>query len=400
MTRFSLKDHFTWMIIAGVVITANGVIQSVGGTQPLGFASLAMGVLLIGLGIARPRAMSRDRSAPPAPAATTSTGAPSRLIRPIGFLLIVAALVLAVVSGLPAYFRDGTAMPAAATVAMWTGLGLGIALLAFDWQRHRPSGRRSVALFLGVVIGLLTVCAATTSVVRTGVVAVWSASHPAQTVLVFALDAGGDQAPSEALLAEIQGALTKFLEASGQFHPPERVGDGNLALLLAETDSIATEELPDIISAGYLGFHLVHDDSDSLAVAVTDGASPPDGYRLIATDSGPLLIASDPVLTGADIVDQNLSSGTNGEPIVTVRFNDASAARLAEITAANIGRRMAVVSRGRAIIAPTIQGEISDGNVQIAGGISSDDAFNLVRALYLGGLPAPLVLVSQDTIDQ
>ena len=106
MTHFSLKNHFTWMIIAGAVIAANGLIQLAGGNQPLGIASLAVGVLLVGLGFGRPRAMSGRGVAAHPTEGESGARRKARLIRPIGFLLVAAAFLIALFAGLPDYYRN------------------------------------------------------------------------------------------------------------------------------------------------------------------------------------------------------------------------------------------------------------------------------------------------------
>lgn len=400
MGHFSLRDHFTWMIIAGLVMATNGVIQSVGGTQPLGAVSLAVGLLLIGLGFVRPRVMTRGRTQAPAASTQVPAGRRARYARPVGLVLIVSALVIAVLSGLPSYFRNDLMIPDAVIVLMWAALTIGIALLAFDWQRREPSGRWPVALVLGVILGLLAVSAATTSVVRSTAITAWKTSHPVQQVLVFGVNHGGEQPPAEALLAEVQGALTNILEAHGEFHTPRRVGAENYAVLLANPDALGAADLPGVLQSGYLGFHLVHPDTDILASEAAGGGPIPDGFRLIPADAGPLLIASEPFLTSYNIEDQKLATDAGGNPTVSVRFDDAGSSRLGDVTTENVGRRLAIVTRDRALLAPVVREPIHGGTVQIAGNFSEDEAFALVRALYLGGLPVPLVLISQSVVDE
>ena len=63
------------------------------------------------------------------------------------------------------------------------------------------------------------------------------------------------------------------------------------------------------------------------------------------------------------------------------------------------GRRFAIVSGGRAHTAPVIREPIPGGQAVLSG-FSDDDAAAIVRALYLGGLPAPLVLISQSVVEE
>ncbi len=398
MERFSLRDHFTWMIVAGAIIAANGIIQSVGGTQPLGVVSLTIGLLLVGLGFVRPRRMAKDRSAQSIAPETSDGVRSAQYVRPLALLLVLLALAIAVFSGLPLYFRNNLDVPGIVTLAMWAVLTLGIALLAYDWQRREPNGRWPFALILGVFLGLLAVSAATTSVVRSTAIAAWKTSHPVDQVLVFGVDHGGPQPPSETLLVDVQNALINILEAYGQFHTPRRVGAENYAVLLSDPGALGTEDMPALIQFSYVGFHLVHAETHRLAPAASDGGHIPDGHRLVPARDGPLLIESRPIVTGVNIVDQKLTSGDDGGPLIAFKFDETGRVLFAEMTARNVGRRFAVVSAGRVHFSPVIREPIPSGTGLLSG-FSDADAATIVRALYLGGLPAPLVLISQSVVE-
>ena len=59
--------------------------------------------------------------------------------------------------------------------------------------------------------------------------------------------------------------------------------------------------------------------------------------------------------------------------------------QFAEITRANIGRRLAIVIYGKIISAPRINSEISSGNGQISGNFKAEEAARLATILSKGG---------------
>ncbi len=91
-------------------------------------------------------------------------------------------------------------------------------------------------------------------------------------------------------------------------------------------------------------------------------------------------------------------NNTTGEPAVLVQFNSEGKALFGNITQQNIGRNLAIFLDGRIISAPTIREKITEGNAQISGGFTPDEARNLVRDLNYGALPVPIALLSTQTI--
>ncbi len=401
MARLNPKDHFLWMTIAGAVISVNGVLQLLAGNAPLGIASLVLGPIAVVLGLVRPRIMDRQwrpRGAAGESAVAAAPGLGFAWLRPLGLLLLTAALLLGLFSGLPAPYRNNLDLPPAAVVSFWALWAGGLALLVFGWRRARAAGRGRGALIAGIVIAALGAVAAATPVTSLTVTGIWKAANPPDLRLVYAVDPDDGAAPDEALMALSAARLARYLEAAGQFHPPERGADGSIVLLLAGPDTYELEELRDLIDAGYLAFHEVHEESDSRAAAVQDGAPAPAGFRLLAGKEGPLLVGTQPLLTGAAVEGVWMRAGDQGRTVVDAIFDEAGAARLAEITAANIGRRLAVVMGERVLMAPTVREAIRGGRLTISGDFGDGEAFDLGRALRLGGLPAPLVLVSEETL--
>ena len=57
------------------------------------------------------------------------------------------------------------------------------------------------------------------------------------------------------------------------------------------------------------------------------------------------------------------------------------------MTAANVGKRIAIFVGGTLISAPNVQDKISGGSAQITGNFTLDEAQNLARDLNTGAIP-------------
>jgi preprotein translocase subunit SecD len=117
------------------------------------------------------------------------------------------------------------------------------------------------------------------------------------------------------------------------------------------------------------------------------------------------LLTKDPLylstqLTGRYLKKAQVAFNTQGvgTPTVTLEFNDEGSKLFAEITKANLGKTVAIYLDGQVISAPTVQSEIKNGQAEITGNFTVDEAKMLVRDLNLGALPVPIKLVSSQTI--
>ena len=105
-------------------------------------------------------------------------------------------------------------------------------------------------------------------------------------------------------------------------------------------------------------------------------------------------------LTGSDVANAAGSYDPNtNQPIVLLDFNRAGTERLADLTARNVGRKLATVLDDQVRSAPIINGTISGGRVAITMGGSElkeqeKERDELVNVLRTGSLPAPLREVS------
>jgi len=148
-----------------------------------------------------------------------------------------------------------------------------------------------------------------------------------------------------------------------------------------------------------LEFKLVERDSDKLKAALAGNV--PEGYELKYSEDGePLLLEQKAVLGGDSLTDAQVTFSQSGfgEPVVSIRFNAEGAKKFAEITAANVGRRLAIVLDGKVQSAPNIKEAIPSGEAVITGRFTPDQAADLALVLRVGALPAPMTIEEERTV--
>lgn len=89
---------------------------------------------------------------------------------------------------------------------------------------------------------------------------------------------------------------------------------------------------------------------------------------------------------------------TTGAPQVDIQFNDEGANIFRDLTAKNVGKPVAIFLDNTLIEMPVVQEKISGGRAQITGKFTVDEARKLVERFNAGALPAPISLISQQTI--
>ena len=148
-----------------------------------------------------------------------------------------------------------------------------------------------------------------------------------------------------------------------------------------------------------LTFQMV-DESVSLQEAVA-GRVPPGSELLPSEEQGgaPLLVKRRALVTGEMLTDAKQTyDSQSGRAVVAFRFNSQGARRFGDATAANIGKRFAIVLDGKVISAPVIQSAITGGSGQISGNFTPESANELAVLLRAGALPAPLKVEEQRTV--
>lgn len=104
-------------------------------------------------------------------------------------------------------------------------------------------------------------------------------------------------------------------------------------------------------------------------------------------------------LTGRYITGAQLTFNSNTQaPQVSISFNDDGANIFEQMTAKNVGKPLAIFLDGSLIEMPTVQEKISGGQAVITGRFTVNEAKTLVERFNAGALPAPITLISQQTI--
>ncbi len=116
------------------------------------------------------------------------------------------------------------------------------------------------------------------------------------------------------------------------------------------------------------------------------------------TYSRPYLIKKNADLIGDLLQDARVSIGEFNEPNVSVTFDSKGAREFDLVTAANVGKRMAIVLDGKVYSAPTINERISGGRAVISGTFTTNEANDLAVVLRAGALPAPLKTLQDLTV--
>jgi len=91
-------------------------------------------------------------------------------------------------------------------------------------------------------------------------------------------------------------------------------------------------------------------------------------------------------------------SQTNGQPEVLMMMTPSGSRKWQKMTAANIGKQIAMVLDDYVCSAPVVQGEISGGSTSITGSFQLEDTQDLANQLKAGKLPAPTRIVEEAVV--
>lgn len=104
------------------------------------------------------------------------------------------------------------------------------------------------------------------------------------------------------------------------------------------------------------------------------------------------------LLTGEKVIDAYKDLSQSGAIEVGMTMNAEGAREWARITAANIGKCIAIVLDEAVYTAPVINGEIPNGRSSISGSFDQNEASDLANILKAGKLPAPARIVEEAVV--
>ena len=215
--------------------------------------------------------------------------------------------------------------------------------------------------------------------------------------LTLSLTDEGIEERMSSVVAQSIEVVRNRIDELGTTEPTiQRQGTDRILVQVPGFDDSA--RLKDLISqTARLTFHMVH---PTITAAQARVQGLPAGTMILPSqDGGDELLMEDVSIGGESLVDSQPGFDPQSSlPIVTFRFDTRGSVVFAELTAANIGQRFAVVLDGEVITAPTIQTTIPGGSGQITGNFTPESANDLAVLLRAGALPATLDIIEERSV--
>jgi len=214
--------------------------------------------------------------------------------------------------------------------------------------------------------------------------------------LTYQADVSGVENPDEAMTA-LKDAIERRINVLGVSEPVvQTVQTGGNYRLSVELPGVTdiSEAIDTIGATPLLEFRLFDEEAVQSAGTVEVGD---DGVGRVTIDQNKAYAPTE--LTGRYLDRATLSFiPPANEPVVNLRFDSEGKALFAQITSDNIGNVLAIFLDGQAISTPVVRQEIKNGEAQISGGFTAEEARELVRNLNFGALPVPIELIETQTI--
>ncbi len=113
----------------------------------------------------------------------------------------------------------------------------------------------------------------------------------------------------------------------------------------------------------------------------------------------PFLLREKTMMTGEFIKDARVALDSQfHQPYIAFELTDVGAKLFEQITAANVGKHLAIILDNNVYSAPVIRDRIPGGRAVIEGNFTTEEANDLAVVLRSGALPAPVKILEQRTV--
>src|SRR3989344_3071247 len=231
-------------------------------------------------------------------------------------------------------------------------------------------------------------------------------SHLVYQADISTLPAAADIGEAMASLKEVIERRVNVFGVSEPLIQVEQAGVGGAHRLIVELPGVTDlqEALKVIDATPVLEFKIERPDGpEKVAIARAIEAARAEYEKGQPITPSPLL-AQDPDFVLTELTGRYLKraqvqfSSQSLGPTISIEFDKTGGDLFAKLTQDNINKRIGIYLDGQLLSAPVVREAIKDGQAEISGDFTVEEARTLVRNLNLGALPVPIKLVSTETI--
>ncbi len=182
-------------------------------------------------------------------------------------------------------------------------------------------------------------------------------------------------------LVQLQGESRIIVELPGIDNPEQAVQT------LRSTGQLEFVEIPDGVTVNQGDY-----------IRTTNNPAAPTEERLGSTPNPYPDQTFTTIMTGRDLKTAGNALDQTGAPVINFELTDNGATIFRDYTAAHVGDILAIVLDNQVLSAPSINSTIPDGQGEISGRFTLEEAQNLSVQMRYGALPVPLEVVNRNTI--
>ena len=226
--------------------------------------------------------------------------------------------------------------------------------------------------------------------------------------LVFELSSEWEQEVKQRAMSQVLEVLRRRIDDPVRGIPDSvvtRQGTDRVLIQIpgGQIDRSRAREL--IRVTGFLEFKMVQNTapSEELLLAQYDGELPDDSVAVFERDKetsrvlNAFLVPEAADITGDYLTDARVGFDRQQRPIVEFMFDSKGGTIFGDLTAANIGERLAIILDDQVYSAPTVQSRIGSRG-QITGRFSMQEAADLAVVLRAGSLSVPVIIEEERTV--